>query len=83
MKSWHYKYGENEIEVRNGTAEELYVNGNLQDRKTGITMRSELTGKLPTGEPIKASLGGVFTMQCSLFVDHVFQTPIPNPKKQK
>jgi len=76
-KTWTYKYGDNTIEVVNrASGEELRVNGELQDKQTGISDRSKLWGKLPTGEEIKASLGGVLTIECSLFIDNKLQTPI-------
>lgn len=73
---WTYKYGKHTIVVKNEKATELYVNNELQDRKTGITLKAELTGKLESGEQIKASLGGVIDVECNLFVDNVLQTPV-------
>lgn len=73
---WTYKYGQNTIVVKNEKATELYVNGELQDRKTGLSLKANLNGKLQSGEEIKASLGGVFDVECSLFVDNVLQTPV-------
>lgn len=76
-KSWTYQYGKNTIIVNNSWFGgcELYVNGQLQDKKTGTTLTDNLQGKLETGEEIKASLGGTFTIQCSLFIDNKIQTP--------
>lgn len=76
-KTWTYKYGSNTIEVKNGVAgEELYVNGQLQDKKTGIKFSSDLKGKLDSGEEIKASLGGAITVKCNLFVNNELQAPV-------
>lgn len=75
-KKWTYKYGENTIVVENKlSGEMLYVNGELQDQKTGIALRAELKGRLPGGEEIKATLGGNLTVQCSLFVDNKLLNP--------
>ena len=70
-KKWTYKHGQDTIVVENAlSGETLTVNGEVQDKKTGISLRSELKGKLPGGEEIKATLGGTLTMQCTLFVDN-------------
>ncbi len=74
--SWTYKYKEHTIIVKNGKATELYVDGELQDRKTGFSLKADLSGKLASGEIIKVSLGGFVDVECSLFVDNVLQTPI-------
>lgn len=74
---WKYQYGENSISVNSALAgSELRVNGQLQDRKNGFSLSTELSGKLPDGKEIKASVGGIMTVQCSLFVEHVLQKPI-------
>lgn len=74
--SWVYKYNGNVIVVKNEKATELYVNDQLQDRKTGVFLKAELSGKLDSGEVIKVSLGGFMDVECSLFIDNVFQTPV-------
>ena len=74
--AWTYKYGDDTIVVKNMTAAELYVNDQLQDRKAGINVSASLTGKLPGGQEIKASLGGIFKIGCSLFIDNELQTPV-------
>lgn len=76
MKSWKYKYDANEIEVRNGSALELYVNGELQDVKYGVSDNADLFGKLESGETIKASVGGILKVKCSLFIDNALQNPV-------
>lgn len=73
---WVYKYNNWSIIVKNGKAVELYVDGQLQDRKTGIRLSADLHGCLPTGEEIKASIGGLVDVECSLFVNNALQTPV-------
>jgi hypothetical protein len=53
----------------------LYVNGALQDESKGVKLSSKLRGKLDSGEEIKVTLGGTFTVGCSLFIDNKLQTP--------
>ena len=73
-KKWIYQYDNNTILVENKVSgETLTVNGEVQDKKTGIAFRSELRGRLPSGEEIKATLGGNLTVQCTLFVDNKLQ----------
>ena len=77
MKTWKYIYGSDTIQVANRShVAELIVNGEVQDRRRGLTVTMPLTGKLQSGEEIKADLGGVFVMQCTLFVDNKLQEPI-------
>lgn len=73
---WTYRYGDNTIVVKNEGAMELLVNGEVQDRKDGIRFSVDLSGKLKTGEEIKASLGGTWGIKCNLFIDNVLQEPI-------
>lgn len=71
---WNYSYGNNSIRIVNGDETELYVNGQLQDRLYGISFSARLTGALPTGEEIKASIGSSgIKVRCSLFVNHCLQ----------
>ncbi len=75
--SWKYKYGDNEIIVKNKgfNGEELYVNGELQDKiPVGGMYASRLFGKLESGEEIKVSVGGFLKMQCCLFIDNKLQS---------
>lgn len=72
---WTYQYNDNTIIVRNDTAIELIVNGQVQDKKDGIKFSAELSGRLGTGEEIKVSLGGVWKIKCNLFIDNVLQSP--------
>lgn len=78
-KTWTYQYGDNTIVVENNWfgGEKLYVNGELQYHNRGVKLNSAVTGKLKTGEEIKASLGGTITVKCSLFIDNKLQTPLP------
>lgn len=73
---WTYKYGDNTIMVKNEGAVELLVNNEIQDKKEGIRTKVDLSGKLKSGEDIKASLGGFWGIKCNLFVDNVLQTPV-------
>lgn len=76
-KIWNYLYNADRICVKNSLdSAELYINDQLQDRKTGISLQTELSGKLPSGESVKANLGGVLVMECTLFVDNVLQHQI-------
>jgi len=71
MQVWKYQYGENTIEIRNWDVGgcELHVNGQMQDKKTGISFkRRTLTGRLDSGEEIKATPGGPIASP-TLFVD--------------
>ena len=78
-KSWTHKYNESTIVVNNSWFGgcELWVDGQLQDKKTGVTDESDLRGKLESGEEIKASLGGAITIKCSLFINNRLQNPLP------
>lgn len=73
---WTYKYKDNTIVVKNDGVIELLVNNEIQDKKEGIRIQVDLSGKLSTGESIKASLGGFWSTKCHLFVDNVLQEPI-------
>ena len=76
---WSYQYAGHTITVKAGRAEELYVDGQLIDKKTGVSLKNvELKGQLSTGENIKAVLSGEKLgkaissdkyMRCELFID--------------
>ncbi|MCL2284809.1 MAG: hypothetical protein FWC32_00420 [Firmicutes bacterium] len=78
---WSYQYGEHAITVKAGKTEELYINGELVDKKSGVSFKSvELKAQLSTGENIKVILSGEKIrkavsndkfMRCELFVDDV------------
>ena len=76
MKKWEVNHGESVIVVENrASGEKLFVNGQLQDERVGLNMGSRLWGQLPTGESIKVSLGGIWTVQCRIFVDNKLVIP--------
>ena len=76
---WKYQYDEHEITVKAGKEEELYINGELADKKTGISLKNvELQGRLGTGETVKAVISGETVknqltgerpIRCEVFVD--------------
>ena len=76
---WAIQYNEHSIIVKAGNAEELYINGAIADRKTGISTKAvELKGELGSGEKVTAvispnKLGEAATsgksLRCELFVD--------------
>jgi len=75
-KQWTYKHGEDTILVENTWfgEERLFVNGSLQGKRLSLC-GTTLWGGLPTGEEVRASLGGVFAAQCFLFVGNKFLHP--------
>ncbi|MEE1504297.1 MAG: hypothetical protein UGF89_08670 [Acutalibacteraceae bacterium] len=83
MKQWNYVYGDNCICVKNKdfNGEELYVNGELQDKNpVGGFCLAELSGELKTGEKIKVKIGGFWRIDCCLFINNVLQYPVHNKK---
>lgn len=71
IKTWRVNYGGNSIVVENKISGEcLYVNNELQDEQLGLAIRSRLWGQLQTGEEIKISLGGFWTVNCRIFIDN-------------
>jgi len=77
-KSWLYKYGEDTINVVNKgfDGSELYVNGELRDQNNGLSFSEQLSATLKNGESVKVTLGGAFTVKCSLFVNEKLQEPV-------
>jgi len=76
MSKWELNHSGNVILVKNSVAgEKLFVNGELQDERNGLSLRSRLYGNLPNDENIKVSLGGWFSTQCRIFVDHKLISP--------
>ena len=71
---WIANYEGNEIRIENSgfRGEKLFVNNKLQDKRLSF-FSSNLTGHLISKEgkrmPIKANLGGNFTVECWLFID--------------
>lgn len=76
-QKWNYKYGNDEITVTNSfDGCELYINGQLQDQKRGVSISDELHGKLSTGEKVEVHLSaGVLKVKCMLLVNDVLQKP--------
>ena len=71
MKVWEKQYNNHTIRIENYWNKEiLLVDGEVQDETYGLTSRTKLTGKLPSGEDIKVNLGGNFSIGCILFVDN-------------
>ena len=76
MKKFEVDHGGNAIIVENrASGEKLFVNGELQDERVGLSLVARLFGQLPTGENIKVSLGGIWTTQCRIFVDNKLVFP--------
>ena len=75
MKVWEVNHKGHTIRVENSWfgPERLLVDGELQDDRRGIGLRSQLCGTIKNGEGagdrIKDSLGGWFSIGCSIFVD--------------
>ena len=75
MKTWNIKHKGHEIRVENGwfSGERLIVDGEIQDARRGFGVRSQLSGRIKTGdgagELIRVSLGGWFGIGCDIFVD--------------
>lgn len=73
---WYYEYEGHKIVVRNGfDACQLLVDGKIQDAHNGLSLSVTLTGKV-NDKPIKATIGGFWTMKCSVFVDHEMLVPV-------
>lgn len=75
MKVWHVTHKGHTIRVENSWLghERLLVDGELQDERRGLALRSQLSGTIKngegSGEGIKVSLGGWFSVGCRIFVD--------------
>lgn len=76
LYEWEYIYGENSIVVKAGLTEELYINGNLVDNRSGVKLTAKLEGQLETGEEVKVLITGGTTAKCKLFVDDQLLHPI-------
>ena len=77
-KSWLYKHGDITIKVLNKhfDGSELYINGELHDRRKGISLRDHLSASLANGETVDATLEGLITMNCFLCIDGILQEPV-------
>ena len=74
-KKFVYQYGADTIMVTNSmTTAELFVNGEQQDNFTGFSTACVLNGKLKSGETIRATLGGTWSIKCKLFIDNTLIT---------
>jgi hypothetical protein len=74
MKCWEADIEGHTIRIENAwTGEKLLVDGKLQDEQNGVKPRGQLEGTIPGSQlgcgRIKVSLGGIFTIGCTLFVD--------------
>ena len=73
---WEFEYEDNKIVVRNNFDTcQLLVNGKVQDAKNGLTLSANLEGALPDGKKVKATVGGLFSVKCSVFVNHEMLKP--------
>lgn len=71
VKRFETNHNGNVIVVENRPfSERLFVNGELQDERMGLSVQQRLWGQLETGEIIKVSLGGVFAVHCRIFVNN-------------
>ncbi len=75
MKTWQTTHKGHTIRVENGwfSGERLIVDGEVQDARTGFGFRSQLSGRIKSGdgdgEVIRVSLGGWFVIACHIFVN--------------
>jgi hypothetical protein len=75
MKKWQVEHSGHTIRVENSaTRERLYVNDRLQDESVGkiigtTLLWGHLNGDGSSRVAIRARLGGVFAIGCSIFVD--------------
>ena len=73
MSVWQGEYESNVIQITNrSSTAELHVNNELQDERFGLSSM-DLTGHLfdknSERKDIKVNLGGMFRVECRLFVD--------------
>ncbi|MEG2290723.1 MAG: hypothetical protein RSA29_14705 [Clostridium sp.] len=79
-KFWKLDYKGHKITVENTwfNGERLYVDDELQDEQVGLSSRSRLFGIIKfgdgSGESIKVSLGGVWVINCRIFIDNKLVT---------
>ena len=79
MEEWIFEHEGSTILVRNGKTVELLINGVCQDSVKGICLKAELNGTLPSGRKVKARLGGVLEVECTLSVDGEILRPTASP----
>ncbi len=75
MKTWKLTHKGHAIEITNSMfLARLLVDGDLQDENRGLSFSAQLAGKIKSGEGsgdvIKVSLGGVWTVGCVVFADN-------------
>jgi len=77
VKQWTYRHGDDTILVEYTwyCEERLFVNDSLQGKRFSVFGTTTLWGGLPTGEEIRASIGGMLAAQCFLFVDNKLLQP--------
>jgi len=74
---WVYSYDGNRIEVSASLTEKLYINDELVDENKKIKLnKAELSGKLKSGEEVKAVIKGGVTAKCELSVGSELLQPI-------
>jgi hypothetical protein len=75
MKVWQITHKGHELRVENGwfSGERLIVDGVTQDERRGFAFRSQLAGRIKSGDgegdSIRVTLGGWFVVGCHIFVD--------------
>lgn len=79
MEEWVYEFEGNSVLVRNAKVVELIINGETQDSVKGIRLKAELKGTLPSGQVVKATLGGFAEVKCTLSVDGAVIAPVKTP----
>ena len=66
---WGFLYGTHRIKVKTGLIDRLYINDALADVHKGIALRQVvLSGSLPTGETVQATIKGGWSLTCQLLV---------------
>lgn len=77
MKSWKYEYNHESIVVENSVSTcKLFINGSLADKRDGLMCEAELFGTLEHGETVKAHLGGLLEVSCSVHVNNMLLHPV-------
>lgn len=72
----YFNYEGHHIQVVNSWffGEKLYIDGKLQDENLGVAIRATLEGVLKSNDNltknIKVTLGGIFTVNCKVFIDN-------------
>jgi hypothetical protein len=74
MKTWQVAHKGHSIEVSNSLfGEKLIVDGEIQNERSGLKLRSSLEGRIKSGdgsgEIIKVSLRGFWSVGCRVLID--------------